>query len=74
MGPCHFDIIPENIARLVHRNDDFAARVPLFQVPNRLGNLAQCVAPVDDWGNLSRLHPIAQGIEIFGIQFCQYKN
>src|SRR5437773_12188045 len=49
---------------LLHGDYDFAVRVPFFQIAKRRLRLAHFVSAVDDRRYFSRLHQIAQNIQI----------
>ena len=51
-------------APLSHRDDDLAASMPLFQVPEGLGDLAQRVRPVDDRLDLAGLDELLQELQV----------
>ena len=50
---------------LLHGNDDFAARVTLFQIPNCRLRLTNFVGAIDHGRDFSSLHQLAQSIQIF---------
>src|SRR5258708_386340 len=54
---------------LFHSDDYFSSRVAFFEIPHRLRGLAQLVSPVDDGCHLSRLHEVAQQLQILFVQF-----
>src|SRR5882724_8992187 len=64
----HFNI-RFTFTELFHSDCDFASSVSFFEIPHRLGGLAQLVSPVYDRCQLPRLHEVAQQLQILFVQF-----
>src|SRR6266404_1827932 len=58
-----------SFTELLHSDYYFSSSVAFFEIPHRLRGLAQLVSPVDDGLHLSRLHEVAQQLQILFLRF-----
>src|ERR1019366_4420782 len=62
---------PSALASSFHDYDHFPPSVSCFQMPHRLRDLTQRVAPVDHGCYLSSLHKLAKRSQVRLVRFCQ---
>src|SRR5205814_2251900 len=48
------------VRRFVRADDEFSSGVSFSLVPQRIGHVAQCVAPLEDWGHLVGFNKLLQ--------------
>src|SRR5437016_1603241 len=59
-----------SFTELLHSDYHFSSRVAFFEIPHRLGSLAQLVSPVDNGCHLPRFHEVAQRGQIVFVRCC----
>src|SRR5256885_1644398 len=59
-----------SFTELLHSDYYFSSRVAFFEIPHRLGGLAQLVSSIDDWRHLPRFHEVAQRGQIVFVRCC----